>query len=297
MGVRGSRTWVQTDSIRHQQAIPLSFSGSLESGNISPKGVVSWQVAPSRLFYFQVAQGYRTGGFNTTGRINQQFNAPKTGNQPNREYRPDTVWSYEAGAKMAFDNHRLELRTAAFYTDWRDVQSDQFLPSGLPYTANVGRAVNTGFEAEGAFRVDGALTLRVNALLAGPQLTQRDPTYPARPNASLPAVPRFSAAVIGDWRREVAPGVMATLYGRVAYVGASILTFQDQASSAMGNYITARLTAGLEFNRWRISAFIDNPANATGDTFAFGDPFTQGKVQQSTPLRPRTAGMTLAVGL
>ena len=45
-------------------------------------------------------QGYRTGGFNTTGRITQQFNAGATGNQPNRQYRPDHLWSYEAGAKL-----------------------------------------------------------------------------------------------------------------------------------------------------------------------------------------------------
>ena len=296
-GLRAFHTWLHTDSIRHQQAIPLSFSGSLASSNLSPKAELSWQISPSKLLYVEGSQGYRTGGFNTTGRINQQFNATATGNQPNRQYRPDTVWSAEAGAKLAFGDRKVELRTAVFYTDWRDVQSDQFLPSGLPYTANVGRAVNTGFEGEGALRVDGDLTLRLNFLVGGPQLTERDPTYPARPNASLPAVPSYSAAMIADWRKAISPDVTATLYGRVAYVGASTLTFQDQASSSMGNYVTARLAAGVEFSGWRLSAFIDNPANAEGDTFAFGDPFTQGRVRQSTPLRPRTVGLTLARGL
>ncbi|HTK34719.1 MAG TPA: TonB-dependent receptor [Caulobacteraceae bacterium] len=296
-GLRASHTWQHTDSLRHQGVIPLSFTGAMDSANVAPKAVLSWQASPAKLFYIQAAQGYRTGGFNTTGRINQQFNATATGNQPNRQFRPDHLWSFEAGAKLALDERRLELRAAAFYTDWRDVQSDQLLPSGLPYTANVGRAVNTGFEGEGAFKVDHALTLRLNFLLAGPQLTQRDPTYPARPNASLPAVPRYSAALIGDWRRDVAPGVQALLYGRLSYVGASILTFQDQASSTMGNYLAARLSAGVQTARWRLTAYVDNPANTVGDTFAFGDPFTQGRVSQSTPLRPRTVGLAWAMGL
>jgi outer membrane receptor protein involved in Fe transport len=201
------------------------------------------------------------------------------------------------GAKAALADQRLQLRASVFHTDWRDVQSDQFLPSGLPYTANVGRAVNTGFEGEAAFRVDRALTLRLSFLANAPQLRQRDPTYPARPNASLPAVPRHSLSVIGDWRRDVAPGLTAVLYGRVAYVGASVLTFQEQEASQMGNYVTARLAAGFETSRWRVTAFVENPANAEGDTFAFGDPFTQGRVGQSTPLRPRTVGVTLATGL
>ena len=296
-GLRAFNTWLRTDSERHQQAIPLDFSGSMRSAKISPMAVLSWQASPSKLFYVQAGQGYRTGGFNTTGRINQQFNAPATGNQPNRQYRPDTVWSFEAGAKLAFEERRFELRTALFYTDWRDVQSDQFLTSGLPYTANVGRAVNTGFEGEGAYRVDRALSLRANLLLAGPQLIERDPTYPSRPNASLPAVPRYSASLIADWRREVGLGLTGVLYGRLAYVGPSIVTFQEQPSSEMGNYVTARLSAGLETSGWRLTAYIDNPANTRGETFAFGDPFTQGRVRQSTPLRPRTAGLTFARGL
>jgi outer membrane receptor protein involved in Fe transport len=296
-GLRGFDAWLHTDSLRAQQAITRSFSGSLHSQDVSPKVELSWQATPSKLFYLQAAQGYRMGGFNTTGRTNQQFNASTTGNQPNRQYRPDTLWSYEAGAKASFGERRLEVRAAAFYTDWRDVQSDQFLPSGLPYTANVGRAVNIGFEGEAALRVDPAFSLRVSFLVNSPQLIQRDTTYPARPNASLPAVPRYSASVIGDWRREIAPGFTGVLYGRVAYVGASILTFQEQAASQMGNYVTARLAAGIETGAWRLTAYVDNPANAEGDTFAFGDPFTQGRVRQSTPLRPRTVGLTLAMGL
>ncbi len=110
-------------------------------------------------------------------------------------------------------------------------------------------------------------------------------------------MPRYSASLVADWRRPISRGLTLTAYGRVAYVGSSILTFQEQAASTMGNYVTARLAAGAEAGRWRVTAFVDNPARTEGDTFAFGDPFTQGRVGQSTPLRPRTAGLTLARGL
>jgi outer membrane receptor protein involved in Fe transport len=294
VGARAFNASLRTDSLRAQEPITRSFAGSLDTQDISPKAVLSWQATPTKLFYVQAAQGYRGAGFNTTGRVNQQFNASTTGNQPNRRYRPDTLWSYEAGAKASFANRRLELRAAAFYTDWTDVQSDQFLPSGLPYTANVGSAGNIGLEGEAALRVDKALNLRFSFLINEPQLKQRDTTYPARPNASLPAVPRYSASIVGDWSRQITPGLKAILYGRIAYVGDSVLTFQEQAASQMGNYVTARLAAGLERGPWRLTAYVENPANAVGDTFAFGDPFTQGRVRQSTPLRPRTAGLTLA---
>jgi len=296
-GARAFKAWLETDSLRAERGDALTFAGSLEKSGVSPKLVLSWQATPSKLIYAQAAQGYRTPGFNTTGRLAQQFNASATGNQPNRRYSADQLWSYEIGAKAAFDERRVELRTALFYNDWLEVQSDQFQPSGLPYTANVGRGVNIGLEGEATFRYDRALTLRANFLVNSPELRKRDPTYPSRPGASLPAVPRYSAAVTADWSKEVSPGLTAELYGRVAYVGSSILTFQEQADSQMGNYFAARLAASLQSGRWRATLFVENPTNAEGDTFAFGDPFTQGRSQQSTPLRPRTVGLTLAYGL
>jgi iron complex outermembrane receptor protein len=33
---------------------------------------------------------------------------------------------------------------------------------------------------------------------------------------------------------------------------------------------------------------VTNPANASSDTFAYGNPFSFGQVRQVTPLRPRT---------
>jgi len=297
VGARAFQAWLKTRSVRDQGGIILGFEGSRRTSDISPKVVLSWQASPSKLFYLQAAQGYRMGGFNTTGRTQQQFDAAETGDQPNRRYRPDTLWSFEAGVKASFADRRLETRAAAFYTDWRDIQSDQFFPSGLPYTANVGRGVNTGIEGEAALRVDRSLTVRLSAMVNGPQLKRPDPTYPASADASLPAVPRYSASLAADWRRELHPGLAATVYGRLAYVGSSILTFQERASSAMGNYVTARFAAGLEGRSWRLTAYVDNPTNARGDTFAFGDPFTQGRVRQFTPLRPRTVGLSFSYGL
>jgi outer membrane receptor protein involved in Fe transport len=296
-GLRAFYAWLRTTSVRVQGPVHAGFQGQLDSSDLSPKLVLSWQASPRLLAYVQAAQGYRVGGFNTSGRLNQPFSASISGRQPDRQFRPDELWSFEVGAKASLAAERLQLRTALFYADWASIQSDQFLVSGLPYTANVGRGVNTGLELEAGYRATPALTLRLNFLANGPQLTRRDPTYPARRNASLPAVPGFSGAFTVDYRRPIGAGLTAILHGRVGYVGRSILTFQEQAASAMGSYFTGRLSGGIETRRWRLTAFVDNPANGEGDTFAFGDPFTQGRVRQFTPMRPRTVGVTLAIGM
>jgi outer membrane receptor protein involved in Fe transport len=296
-GLRVFHSWLGTISAVRQGAATRDFSGYRQANDWSPKLVLSWQRSPAALFYAQAAQGYRAGGFNTSGRIGQLFNAATAGRQPDQLFSPDQLWSFELGAKLALLNDRLQIRTAVFYADWRNIQSDQFLASGLPYTANVGSGANRGLEIEAEQRLSSHLSVRINLLANAPALTHRDPTYPARRNASLPAVPEQSAAMIVDYRHPLVRGLTAVVHGRVSYVGPSILTFETQTNLPMGNYVTGRLSGGIEARAWRLTAFIDNPANSAGDTFAFGDPFSLGQVRQVTPLRPRTVGLTLAMGL
>ena len=296
-GLRVFHSWLSTTSLVIQQTATRPFSGYTVTNDLSPKLVLSWQSSPSSLFYLQAAEGYRVGGFNTSGRIGQLFTAAFVGRQPDRLFQPDTLWNYELGAKLTFMGGRTQLRAALYYDDWRNIQSDQFLGSGLPYTANVGRGDNKGLEVEAEQRIDSHLDIRVNFLTNAPELTKRDPTYPARRNASLPAVPENSAALIIDYQRAVSPGLTAVFHGRIAYVGASILTFEEQNNQPMGNYLTGRLSLGLEAKGWRITTFVDNPTDSSGDTFAFGDPFSLGYVRQVTPLRPRTFGLSVSMGL
>jgi hypothetical protein len=62
----------------------------------------------------------------------------------------------------------------------------------------------------------------------------------------------------------------------------------------MGRYSTGSLTAGVDVKAWRVDVFIDNPTNTVGDTFAYGNPFSVHYVKQTTPLRPRTVGLSLS---
>ena len=296
-GVRVFHSWLSTTSLVRQQQATRPFSGYTKTNDWSPKLVASWQASSTSLFYLQASEGYRVGGFNTSGRIGQLFTAATAGRQPDRLFLPDTLWNFELGTKLSLLHERLQLHAALYYDNWSDIQSDQFLGSGLPYTANVGQGDNKGLEIEAEHRVDSHLSLRLNLLANQPRLTERDPTYPARRNASLPAVPQRSATAIVDYRRAVTPDLTAVLHARMAYVGTSILTLDETNNQPMGDYVTGRLSVGVESKRWRITAFVDNPSDSSGDTFAFGDPFSLGQVRQVTPLRPRTFGVTLAMGL
>ena len=269
-----------------------SFEGRRRQSGVTPKLVLAYAPADAWLFYVQAAEGYRTGGFNTTGSPGQTFSLAG-GPQPERTYQGDELWSFEAGARASLVGGALVARGAVFDAQWKNIQSDQLLASGLPFTANIGDAHNLGVEFESAYR-QGAFLLRSQFLVNGPELTKANPTFPNRPELGLAGAPAFSGGLSAHYGWSLANGRRFEVDGRYAYIGSSRLTFDALTSPPMGGYGDGRIAASLVDARWRATLAIDNPADAKGDTFAYGNPFTLRMARQTTPLRPRTLGLTLS---
>lgn len=278
------------DSLHHTSL----FSGVADQIGFAPKFVLADRVSPSALLYVQADQGYRAPGINTAAGPGEAFNAPGSAD-PQRMYKGDQLWSLEAGAKLsALDGH-LNLRLAGFDVKWKDIESDQLLASGLPYTANVGNGRNLGLEVEGVLR-EGALELRTEMLLDSPELNRPNPNFPLLADSSLGAVPDqiFGAYAHYAWRLDARRSL--ELNGHWTYVGGSHLMLNVAALPKEGNYQTGRFALSLVDPHWRLTLAVDNPANIAGDTFAYGNPFTIRSTQQVTPLRPRTITLSAEAG-
>lgn len=269
------------------------FDGRRRINGFSPKLGLDFQASERIGLYALISQGHRTGGFNTAGPSGQTFGGgPST---PTREYAGDTLWNLEFGAKAVLWDGRVQARIAAFAARWNNIQSDQFLRSGLAYAVNVGDGANQGVEIEANWKPGSDLEIRANALLANPRITHPSDNFNSRGDAGLPGVPSISANVNMAWRRPVGWGLNGFVEGVVAYVGDSRLTFDAERRYRMGDYVTGRISTGLEADHWAVVAFVDNPLNTTANTFSYGDPFRLPEALATTPLRPRTIGITLRV--
>ena len=274
-----------------QQETERLFSGNGGANGFSPKLALAYQMDGPWNLYAQISQGHRAGGFNTAGPEGQEFTAAV--GMPGREYGSDSLWNYEAGAKGFLFDGRMRMRIALFTARWKNIQSDQYLPSGLAYAVNVGDGANTGLEIETTWRPTDSLEIRGNALFAEPEITKPSAAFNSRGDAGLPGVPAVSANLAASWRRPLWRDVELVADGNVAYVGASRLTFDAERRSRMGDYMTGRISAGVEGSWWSATAFVDNPFDTEANTFSFGDPFRLPEGLAMTPLRPRTIGLTL----
>ena len=267
-----------------------SFDRSRTFNGVSPKVSVQKTVGDGGLIYALVSEGYRPGGFNSSGFFPIRDNRALFG--------ADHLRNYEVGAKLRGFDRRLTLRAAAYYDDWSHIQTDQYRPSGLSYTANVGDAQILGLEAELSYDWDFGLSLQLNGLISDSKISNPSADFSASGIVSeLPGVPKISGGVLAVYRRPLTDSLTLRLVGEANYVGPAGLSFDSGLAPRMGHYLRARLSAEVASDLWRLTAFVTNPFDSASDTFAYGNPFSFsiGQVRQVTPQRPRTVGARLAV--
>lgn len=268
--------------------IPRTIDVSRRFESFLPKVSVQRELATGELLYALYSEGYRAGGVNTSG-FGYPFRATR------RLFEPDRLRNYELGAKLRLMDHRLGIRAAAYYDDWSNIQTDQYRPSGLSYTANVGDARIMGLEAEVGYDWDFGLSLQANGLLSSSRMTRKNPDFSTAGVVDhLPGVPDASGGVVAIYQRPLQHNLTLRLTGEASYVGASSVSFDAAVASRMGRYLRARLGAEVASERWSAGIFVSNPTNDAADTFAYGNPFSFGAVRQTTPQRPRTIGVRLA---
>jgi len=290
LGGRLFATRVETWSGAFQLAaspIP-DVSAHLTDEGFSPKVRVSYAMSPDVVFYAQAQDGYRAGGFNVPAVADGVATGPAAAS-----FRPDRLRSYEAGGEARLFDGALTVRAAVFKAAWKNVQTDQFRPSGLPLTVNIGDGKNRGAEFEVVWRPDSHWRLRLNGLYNGPELTRADDVFPAKADIGLPGVADRSGGIEVTYGLQVMDGWRAEVTAQAAYVGRSFLTFDGASTSEMGDYAQGRVAARLQGADWQAEAFVANVTDERGNTFAYGNPFSRSRTAQATPLPPRTYGLAL----
>lgn len=273
-------------------AVSRSFRNKRHFEGFLPTLSIERDLPSGATLYALYSEGYRIGGFNSGG-----FNYPFLISS-RAAYAPDRLRNYEIGLKTRLLDHRLSVNAAMFFDRWTQIQTDQYRNvSGLAYTANVGDADITGFEAEISYDFAFGLSVQANALIASSTVTQTNPDFAPALIGGLPSAPRFSGGLLAVYQHPLPRDLTLKLVGETSYVGRSELAFDATKQSQMGQYANTRLSAQLSGGRWTATAYVSNPFDVAGDTFAYGNPFTFSffnAKRQSTPQRPRTIGLRLS---
>ncbi|MEQ8694532.1 MAG: TonB-dependent receptor [Gammaproteobacteria bacterium] len=276
---------------RRIQATTSSFFGnpSVNTGEatfdqLSPRFNLSFRPTEEVNLYVNVAQGFRSGGFNNTSAGLGVFDVPPT-------FDPDKLWTYEAGARYSSASGVIDGEVAVYRNEWSDVQSSAFAPGGLPIQFTVNGSELAGWGVDAAFTVRPVTGLSLSAT-AGWNDMEFQTTTPEK-NAGDPAdfVPRFTASASLGYEFDL--GKLDGL-ARIDYQYSDrfqIFSRNIQAVPAFSdeqNIVNARL--GIGGNNWNAALYVRNLLNRDSVVYpAFASLILPSR------LEPRVIGLTVSM--
>ncbi|GEM_PF-183796 len=279
---------------------PLEIEGTKKDSDILPRISLGWQFTEDAFLYALVSTGYRVGGLNTGSQLNSFASVettPESGDDDARLsiFESDVIIMYELGEKTRWFDDRLIFNAAAFFVDWKNIQTEHILTKGFSSVLNAGQARNLGYDFELIWKPDRHFNLQANATINNPDISNVNPVlYGVVNDTHLPRVPDFSASFIASYETGI-PGTdwKSTWTLDYAYTGSSRLTFEPADTLFQGDNHAFNARLNLQKDGWQIEAYINNILDDNSNTFAFGNPFTFRRQKHSTPMRPRTAGLRI----
>ncbi|TFW28022.1 TonB-dependent receptor [Massilia horti] len=165
LGLGGSPEMGNPGAVLYQ--IQTDLPGlSRRDSKFTPRVALNFKVNPDHNAYASYSEGFKGGGFDPRTNVVGAKVSIATARQG---YKPETIKTYEAGLKSAFNGGRITTNTALFYSDYKDVQipgsvaistkGDGNFDSFAGYTTNAGKAKIKGFEFESIAHVTNDLTL------------------------------------------------------------------------------------------------------------------------------------------
>jgi len=151
---------------------------------------MNYKITDQVMLYADWAQGFRDGGANSGDP------APCYANGVPAQYVPDTLSNFEIGWKSKSLNGRLLWNGAAYYMEWKDLQTliyDINICPSASFNANVGKARVYGVESNVDYSVNENWSLQAAGSYTDSHLISSTyATFVANVGERLPYVPYFS---------------------------------------------------------------------------------------------------------
>jgi outer membrane receptor protein involved in Fe transport len=229
--------------------------------------LLGWRLSVDRDFaaclmgYVTLSRGYKAGGFNTDGTLDEDL----------RQYEPETLVNLEVGIKGSLLDGRLDARLTLFHMLRDDVQiassTTRLRENGstefIDFIGNAAEGTNTGIEAELVFVPNERLDLRASVGVLESKyesfVNAAGQNLDGREQAHAPGY-QFALSV----RRAVAE----RWYVDLGIEGRDAFYFSDSHGGRSRSYETVNAAVGFELGPWEARLWARNLTDE--DTFIRG---------------------------
>ncbi|MFC3051274.1 TonB-dependent receptor [Kordiimonas pumila] len=260
----------------------------------TPRFVARYMPNDDWTLYASVTKGYKSGGFGSFAIEDPNDSVTDDlvviDGVPNA-FDPETVWSYEVGAKTDLFDSRLRLDMNAYYYKYKDLQLSYF--DNGARVGNIGKAKAFGIETSAQAVLSQNFDLYIVGSYINNEVNDANDIEPGSDGNELPGTPKWTTAGVLSYHQEAGNGeINASAEYRT----------QSGTYAGLGNLVDSRnpgwtdvsLRLGYEsFNGWAVTAYVEN---------LFDEIYFDGSNDGAGPIphkyfgvsRPRTFGVKLS---
>ena len=269
----------------------------IDDDEITTKVVLRWQPNETLTVYGTRAEGYRLGGTNNPGIINNPAST-EAGVPP--LFEADKVTSYEIGVKSQWMGGAVQWNNAAFFMTWENLQVAAQDPTGaFNFIGNAGEAEVTGVETEllgrfGNFDITAALTYLGKRELTEDQVSD-SVRAPGLAGDTIPRIPELTASFAAQYNfQPPITGWDAFFRVEGSHKGSSWTQLRPTAGTNRYqdsfNLFNARLGFRNEERALGLQLFVENLSDEQPDLLINA---ANGQPTSKITARPRTVGLSV----
>jgi iron complex outermembrane receptor protein len=208
--------------------------GSTSSDGFSPRAILAFEPNDDVLLSAQVSRGFRLGGINDPLNVNVCTPADRTVFSGNPAFDDETVLNYELGAKTQFNDGRVTLNTAVFYSEIDDLQVIADAGSCSSRIVLNAQAESIGAELELFASPNENWSFGISATYQQAEITQTRLSATGQPIAGirdgnrLPTSPEFQASASVAYGWSFSETIEGFADFTVQHVGSSYTQLADQ---------------------------------------------------------------------
>lgn len=208
---------------------------------VTPKIAIEYNFTPSIMAYANVAEGYRSGGFNSYANDPRYYS-----------FDSESLWSYEAGIKSSFLNDRVTLNGALYYMDISDMQVTEAINPVESWVTNAAEASSTGGELEFTARMLDGLTVMAGLGISDIEFDSFQDTAGNYKGNKTPYSPDYTYNIGVQYRHA------SGIYMRSDLVGYGKMYFDKSNDYSRDSYQVVNAKIGYETESFDVYLYAKN---------------------------------------
>ena len=270
---------------------PVVAGDEFKQDKFLPAATLKYTLPNSNILYARFAEGFKAGGVNPVA----PPSAFPAGDDYGKVFTPETVDTYEIGYRAALFDHSVELTSAVFYNDYKNLQTittgNAANPGIVEAIVNAQKARTYGAEFNVDWRALPWLTLNTNVGYLEAEYTNFANTNGSVLNTfnysgqTMLYAPKWQAAAGANIDKPINQDFKLVASWLTSYTGGETMYLSAIAAvpnAAQGGYSLSNLKVGVRTtdNKYEVSVFatnvFDRPYYTVGSTSSLGTSYVWG---------------------